>query len=90
MGLSVYIVAHDTNKCFCLTMAWSSIYVGNRIEVVQGDVFVYSSNSTSSMSSRISVGNAISAFWSGSDVIVVLSNGQRRRYSSSSSWSTVY
>ncbi len=66
------------------------MYVGKRIEVSGGDVYVYSSDLRSSMCARISVGNAVSAYWSGDNVIVVLSNGQRRKYSSSSSWQTVY
>ena len=71
-------------------MSWDkSIYRGD-IEPRGKDVYVYW-NGRSGGHATIQVGSEVrSAYWSGNDVIVVLANGQKKKYSNSSSWSTVY
>ena len=85
---------------FLLIMA-SVVYMALVIEIVSvaavaanatkgKEVYVYWSG-CSGGHSTISVGQVVrSAYWSGSDVIVILENGQKRKYNSTTSWSSVY
>ena len=71
-------------------MSWDKSLYRGEIEPRGREVYVYHSG-RSGGHATISVGSEVrSAYWSGSDVLVILENGQRRKYSSSSSWSTAY
>ena len=71
-------------------MSWNRSFYQGEIEPRGNQVYVYQSG-RSGGHATISVGReVISAFWSGDDVMVILSNGERRKYSSASSWGRAY
>lgn len=71
-------------------MSWDRSFYRGEVEPSGKNVYIYW-NGHSGGHATIQVGYEVrSAYWSGSDVIVILENGQRRKYSTSGSWSTAY
>lgn len=71
-------------------MSWDKSVYRGEIEPNGKNVYVYHSG-RSGFHATIQLGyDVLAAYWSGSDVIVVLSNGQKSKYSNSSSWSSAY
>jgi hypothetical protein len=67
-------------------MSWNRSFYQGEVEPRGNQVYVYWSG-RSGGHATISVGYEVrSAYWSGDEVMVILSNGERRKYRDSCSW----
>ena len=67
-------------------MSWDRSFYRGEVEVRGKEVYVYHSGHNGGHTT-ISVGTEVrSAYWSGNDVLVITSNGERRKYSDQYRW----